>query len=253
MWKKIRVMLLLIVLAIVAVNTWRDHNQDWTKPIIVLVHPINADRLASTEKYIAQLNDTSFDGAKVYLQDMSKNYRGEKVPIYFKLGRTLSQVPPKVPENGSVLDNMLWSYKFKFYAWKQHKKEDGAPSVTLFMNYYDPNSTTTLKHSTALEVGKIGSINVFASRDQAEQNKIVLVHELLHAFGASDKYDYVTGQPKYPEGYAYPDQKPLYPQMTAEIMAGHIALSEMKNTMPDYLGQTIINKTTATEIGWIKE
>ncbi len=48
MWKKIRVSLLLCILLIVAVDTWRDMNQNWTKPIIVLLHPINADGQAAT-------------------------------------------------------------------------------------------------------------------------------------------------------------------------------------------------------------
>ncbi|MEK7740382.1 MAG: hypothetical protein AAB326_10190, partial [Pseudomonadota bacterium] len=40
MWKKIRVGILLVILLIVAVNAWRDMNQDWSKPIVVLLHPI---------------------------------------------------------------------------------------------------------------------------------------------------------------------------------------------------------------------
>lgn len=253
MWKKIRVLSLLIILLIVAVNTWRDHHQDWSKPIIVLLHPINADGQATTEKYIQNLQASEFSDAQEYLKDMSKQYRGQPISVYFQLGRTLHQVPPKVPEHASMLQSIMWSFKFRYYAWKQHTREDRSPSVTLFLNYYDPKITDHLKHSTALEKGRIGSINVFASKDQSQQNKIVVVHELLHAFGASDKYDYVTGQPKYPEGYAYPDQKPLYPQMKAELMAGHIALTESTNTMPDYLGQTVISQTTAQELGWLKK
>lgn len=78
------------------------------------------------------------------------------------------------------------------------------------------------------------------------------MHELLHVFGASDKYDLVTGQPIYPLGYAYPNQKPLFPQAKAELMAGHIPLSEQKSKMPDRLEQTLINEITAIELGWKK-
>lgn len=48
MWKKIRVLCLLIILFIVAVNAYRDQNQDWSKPIIVMLHPINADGQVAT-------------------------------------------------------------------------------------------------------------------------------------------------------------------------------------------------------------
>jgi len=168
------------------------------------------------------------------------------------MGRELKKMPPKVPEHANMLDTILWSLKFRFYAWKQHESKDGSPSVTLFLNYYDPKHSKELKHSTALQKGRIGSVNLFASKKQSQQNKIVLVHELLHAFGASDKYDLTTGQPLYPVGYAYPNQQPLFPQAKAELMAGHIPVSSDKSKMPDTLQQTLINEISALELGWKK-
>ncbi|QQN39812.1 hypothetical protein [Acinetobacter sp. CS-2] len=252
MWKNIRILCLLIILLIVAVNAYRDQNQDWSKPIIVMLHPINADGRAATQNYIQSLNFSELNGAQEYLQQMSAQYRGQPIAIYFQLGRELKQIPPKVPEQGTMLDTILWSLKFRFYAWKQHEGADGSPSVTLYLNYYDPQTIKELKHSTALQKGRIGSVNLFASKKQSEQNKIVLVHELLHSFGASDKYDLSTGQPAYPIGYAYPNQQPLFPQAKAELMAGHIPLSQQKSRMPDSLKQTLINEITAIELGWKK-
>ena len=103
-----------------------------------------------------------------------------------------------------------------------------------------------------MEKGRIGAVNLYASKKQNEQNQIVLVHELLHAFGATDKYDAATGQPLYPQGYAYPKQQPLFPQAKAELMAGHIPVSADKSKMPDRLQDTLLNEITALEIGWIK-
>lgn len=252
MWKNIRILCLLIILLIVAVNAYRDQNQDWSKPIIVMLHPVNADGRAATQHYIQSLNLSELNGAQAYLQQMSAQYRGQPIAIYFQLGRELKRLPPKVPPQATMLDNILWSLKFRFYAWKQHEGADGSPSVTLYLNYYDPQKIKELKHSTALQKGRIGSVNLFASKKQAEQNKIVLVHELLHAFGASDKYDLTTGQPIYPLGYAYPKQQPLFPQAKAELMAGYIPVSEQKSKMPDSLKQTLINEMTAIEVGWKK-
>ena len=136
--------------------------------------------------------------------------------------------------------------------WKQHQGEDRSPSVTLYLNYYDPKLQKVLKHSTALERGRIGSVNLFASRKQSSSNKVVLVHELLHTFGAKDKYDFTTGQPLYPTGYANPEQQPRYPQQRAEIMGGYIALSESKSKTPEDLEDTMISRLTAQEMGWVK-
>lgn len=252
MWKKIRILCLLIILFIVAVNAWRDQNQNWDKPIIVRLHPINADGQATTQNYIQQLSANSLNDAQAYLKQMSTLYRDQPVAVYFQLGRELTQKPPKVPEQASMLQTIIWSLKFRFYAWQQHQAKDGSASVTLFLNYYDPRQNKQLKHSTALQNGRIGSVHLFASKKQAEQNQVVLVHELLHAFGATDKYDLATGQPIYPIGYANPMQQPLFPQLKAELMAGHIAVSAEKSTMPENLAQTMISEITAIELKWKK-
>lgn len=252
MWKKIRILILLAILLVVGVNTWRDYHPNWDRPIIVNLHPINADGEADTTRYIQQLNTRDLMQAQQYIKNMSAQYRVQPVNVYFKIGRELSKVPPKVPENPSVLDSIVWSLKFRFYAWQQHQGADGSANVTLFLNYYSPKKTTVLKHSTALENGRIGSINLFASEAQSEQNRVILVHELMHALGAKDKYDLVTGQPHYPEGYAFPDQSPLFPQTKGELMAGHIPTDHSKSVMPQLLNQMIIGPITARELGWKK-
>ncbi|UUM27773.1 hypothetical protein NQU59_01035 [Acinetobacter colistiniresistens] len=252
MWKNIRIACLLVVLLIVAINAYRDQNQDWNQPIRVLLHPINADGSAATQQYIQHLQQDDFVGVKQYLEKNSQQYRGQSSYFIIEIGRELNQAPPKMSEQSSILNNILWSLKFRFYAWKQHQSIDGAPSLTLYLNYYDPKQSRELKHSTALERGRIGSVNLFASVKQAQQNNVVLVHELLHGFGATDKYNLVNGEPIFPIGYAQADKQPLYPQTEAEIMGGRIALSEHKSKMPDDLEQTLIGTRTAKEVGWIK-
>lgn len=252
MWKKIRILILLSVLLVVAVNAWRDQNQNWDHPVLVLLHPVNADGQATTEQYIRQLNIENFKDSQNFLAETSAAYRGKKVDFIYQLGRELPQIPPKVPENATALQAIVWSLKFRYYAWKQQQSNDGRPTVTLYLNYYDPQQTSALKHSTALEKGKIGSVNLFASTAQAAQNEVVVTHELLHTFGATDKYDLATDQPIYPLGYTQPEQQPLYPQRQAEIMGGYIALSATQNKMPDSLAQVGLNKATAIEVGWLK-
>ncbi|MCU4595118.1 hypothetical protein C7E16_02015 [Acinetobacter radioresistens] len=252
MWKSIRIVVLLLILLVVAINAWRDQNQNWDRPVTVLLHPINADQRSSTQQYIDQLTIDQFKDIQKYLSSAAAPYRIQPVYFYFQLGRPLQQLPPKVPEQAGLIDVILWSLKFRFYAWKNSMRQEGSPSVTLYLNFYDPQFNRILKHSTALEKGRIGSVNLFASSKQTQQNQIVLVHELLHAFGASDKYDLNTGLPLYPQGYADPHLQPLYPQKRAEIMTGHIPLSADKSRMAENLQQTMVSRQTATEIGWLK-
>lgn len=252
MWKNIRVAILLVVLLVVAVNAYRDQNQDWNQPIYILLHPINADGRTTTQQYIQQLQQDDFAEVKQYLEKNSQQYRGQSSYFMIQIGRELQQTPPKMAEQPSILNNILWSLKFRFYAWKQHQSVDGSPSLTLYLNFYDPKQSRELKHSTALERGRIGSVNLFASPKQAAQNNVVLVHELLHGFGATDKYNLNNGEPIFPIGYAQADQQPLYPQTEAEIMGGRIPLSEHKSKMPNDLNETVISILTAREVGWIK-
>ncbi len=72
-------------------------NQDWNKPIIVLLHPINADGRSNTQNYI-NLSDLIFNNlnsAQDYLKQASLQYRGQPIALYFKQGRELKQLPPK--------------------------------------------------------------------------------------------------------------------------------------------------------------
>jgi len=61
-----------------------------------------------------------------------------------------------------------------------------------------------------------------------------------------------SGQPLFPEGYAQPERKPLYPQHKAEVMGGRIPLSSTRSDIPGSLKRTLIGPTTATEINWLE-
>ncbi|EXV51895.1 hypothetical protein J841_0613 [Acinetobacter baumannii 25935_8] len=92
MWKNIRILCLLIVLLIVAVQAWRDQNQDWNQPIVVVLHPINADGLQTTQTYIHQLQNTDFQALKSYLSEWSQHYRGQSANFEIRLGNSYSSV-----------------------------------------------------------------------------------------------------------------------------------------------------------------
>jgi hypothetical protein len=56
--------------------------------------------------------------------------------------------------------------------------------------------------------------------------------------------------PQYPQGYAEPYLKPLYPQRRAEIMGGRIPLSAQQAIMPRSLAEVVVGIQTAAEINW---
>lgn len=250
MFKNIRILILLSILLVVAIGVYQDKNQDWQKPVYVILHPINADNSPDTQRYIDNLSPDDFKQIDQYMTAQSARY-GKPVRMYYKLGSTIKALPPAVPKNGSVLDIMMWSLKFRYYAYK-YAKSDIPPSLTLFLQYYDANKNTRLTHmSTALENGRIGVANLFASDKKGENNNVVIAHESLHGFGATDKYDLSTGLAISPIGYPNPNQI-NYPQKQAELMAMHIMTSPNEFVMARKINDTLVNEITAREIGWQK-
>ncbi len=161
-------------------------------------------------------------------------------------------MPPLPPEHPSTLDAILWSLHLRWWAWRHDRIDGPKPQVRLFVLFHDPERMSALPHSTGLNKGRIGVIHAFASRPQRRQNAVVIAHELLHTFGASDKYDLATLQPIYPAGYAEPALSPRLPQSKAEIMGGRTPVDEQHAEIPASLADTVIGAETAQEIGLLR-
>lgn len=251
MFKNLRILILLLILLVVAVDVYRDKNQDWDKPIYVALYPINVDNSPEVARHIATLGDKDFQEIENYLNQESKKY-GINAKFYYRLGAPVTAMPPPVPKNGGVVDAMIWSLKFRYYAYK-HAHDIGVPtSLRLFLQYHSGDKKVLTETSTALQNGRIGVVNLFGKADKIANNNVVVAHESLHAFGATDKYNLTTGVPIYPDGYANPAQNPRYPQQQAELMAMHRPISPDKFEMARKLSDTTISDITAIEIGWKK-
>ncbi|MDP3207454.1 MAG: hypothetical protein Q8M45_06005, partial [Methylotenera sp.] len=126
------------------------------------------------------------------------------------------------------------------------------PDIRLYLLYHDPATHPQLSHSTALNKGRIGRVNLFGDNAYAKQNLVITAHELLHTLNATDKYDLSTTLPAYPDGFAEPNKSPLYPQDFAELMGGRVPKSEAEAEIPKSLKHTLVGEKTAREIGWLK-
>jgi hypothetical protein len=119
----------------------------------------------------------------------------------------------------------------------------------VFVLYHDPALTPTVPHSLGLAKGLIGVVYAFATPEMNGANNVVIAHEMLHTVGATDKYG-ADDAPRFPEGYGNPAQSPLYPQLTAELMAGRRMLSPYKWQQAASLDEVVIGPATALEIRW---
>ncbi|HEX2493846.1 MAG TPA: hypothetical protein VHK24_08720 [Steroidobacter sp.] len=252
MWRRIRIIVLLFILAFVALNTWFDrlYSTDWDIPLRVAVYPINGDGGEETERFIAQRSFDDHSALERFFSEQAAQYAlNLDTPVTFASAQPLRDAPPALEPGSNPLQIAWWSLRTRLWAWRA-PQAGPAPDVKLFVLYHDPQRTSVLPHSIGLQKGLFAIVHAFADRSMLGSNDVVIAHELLHTLGATDKYDLGTNQPLHPEGFAEPGLDPLYPQNSAELMGGRIPLSPSQSETPESLNEAVIGPATAHEIGW---
>jgi len=255
MFRKIRIATLLFILFMVAATTWLNQRRstDWSRSQWLVIYPINGDSSTATQDYIHRLGEDSFHSIAEFMAREGTHY-GIAVaqPVEVRLAPQVHALPPPPPPSRQPWEVALWSLRLRWWAWR-NDSYDGPGNLKMFVVYHDPAQRDRLDHSLGLQKGLVGVVQAFADERQAEQNNVIIAHELLHLFGATDKYDLATDQPLYPVGYAEPDREPLYPQQFAEIMGGRVPLSPTEAEIPRHLLGVVVGEQTAREIRWIKD
>ena len=255
MWQKLRIALLLFILATVAQTAWlaRSRAVEWKSSLRLVVYPVNGDGSQASAAYIAQLGPATFAPIEAFFKTEGTRYRMPLPdPVNVLLAPPVASRPPPPPFGGSRLEVIVWSLRLRFWAWWHDTHAGPKPDARLFVAYHDPVAHPRLPHSTGLQQGLIGVVNAFSRADMAGSNNVVIAHELLHTFGATDKYDPAGNRPQFPDGYANPEAQPLYPQEQAEIMAGRIPLSAERFEIPAGMDEVAMGAKTAREIHWLK-
>jgi hypothetical protein len=255
MFRKIRVILLLLVLATVAQSAWlaRSRATDWRSSLQVVIYPLSADGSAATGIYVRQLAERHFEDIETFIAEQAERYGIATLrPADLSVAPVMDALPPPPPQGGGPLEAMAWSLHMRWWAWRNDSYRGPKPQVKLFVLYHDIDLSDRVPHSVGMDKGMIGVVNAFAATDLAPQNNVIIAHELLHTLGASDKYDPATNQPRHPEGYADPQRQPLHPQDKAEIMGGRIPLSDRHALIPPSLAEVVVGPATAREIRWLR-
>ncbi len=253
-FKLVRVVFLLTVLFVIVVGNWMTDRRlaNWESPVWITVYPIVADGRSGTWDYVAKADTTFYQDINNFLDRESANYGIFLAPVLqFQMASPSESLPPPLPERLSPIAVGLWSLKMRWWAWRMDANDGlvGA-DIQLFVLYHDKSVGEELEMSVAMRKGRFGLVNAYASKRMNRTNQVVMAHELLHVFGATDKYLMGNLEPEYPFGYAAPQQVPLFPQSKAEIMGGRIPLNSWSSVMPDSLDQCKIGRKTAEEIGF---
>lgn len=252
-FRGIRILLLLALLTFAAGMTYWERLvvTQWFRPLEVVIYPVDGDGSGMVRDYLQGLDESRFQEIRAFLEKQSVRYVGREMPLAaIRMGTEIRETPPVPSSTGrGAVESLLWSLKLRYFAFRHTPFLDSLGRVRLFVVYHEGEEGKPLQHSLGLRKGLIGVVHVFAQEKQDRQNNVVITHELLHALGASDKYD-VHGMPVYPEGFGEPGDGPRYPQKTAEIMAGRVALAPQKAEIPESLDACVVGYRTAYELNW---
>jgi hypothetical protein len=256
MYRVIRLTVLITVLIVVSLNAVLSKNRstDWNAPLWVVIYPVNADSREDTQRYINTLQEVQFEDVNTFFVREARRYRVKlENPVKIILAASLESQPPEPADNPSLVDNVIWSLKMRYWSWRQDSWGGPEPDIKIYMRFYSPDNPHALRHSLGLQKGLIGLVNGYADPEYQGQNNLIAVHELLHTLGATDKYDPETNWPLWPDGYADPTKVPLLPQEKAEIMGGRVQISPAIAVIPPSLADVIVGSMTAIEINWLAQ
>lgn len=252
-FRRVRITILLLVLLVVALTTWQDRylSTRWHDPLYVGIYPIAADDSPVTRAYLAALDGERFKPIDRFFAREAERYHLEtSEPFRTRLRTALPDRPPQRAPDAGVLATAFWSLRLRYWAWRVSGHAHDPEDIRMFVLYHDPALTPTVPHSLGLVKGLIGVVYAFAAPEMNGENNVVIAHELLHTVGATDKYNLGDDAPRFPDGYGDPVQKPLYPQLTAELMAGRRVLAPDKWQQPTSLDEVVVGPVTALEIRW---
>lgn len=252
-----RIVMLLSIFFVILVSAWMTEKRmaAWERPILVTIYPIAADDRAETRKFIENIELDEFQEINRFMDRESVPYGFTVTPAFrFQLAQPDSDLPPPVPEQFNTAAIALWSLKMRWWAWRRDWKDDlVTPDIQMFILYHSLNGNKETGISVGMRKGRYGLVKAYAREDMNPRNLIVFTHEMLHVLGASDKYILSTGEPIFPEGYADPAKRPLFPQKQAEIMGGRIPINSFSSVMPGSLDECVIGRQTAEEIGFFAQ
>ncbi len=146
MWRKLRILVLLLILLVVALNQYFDrvYSTDWNTPLRVTVYPIDGDGSAVTEQFIKTLAPDRFQALEGFFE-REASFRGVTMdrPIQFKSAPQLRELPPALARDANVFSIMWWSLRMRYWAWQSPDVPGVAPDIKLFVVYHDPALSPT--------------------------------------------------------------------------------------------------------------
>ena len=254
---RIRVTVLLALLAMVLVYAWRDRSAREERTrfertlnvalVLVEAAPVDPKALVLLRERTRELEHQ--------LASEFHRYRPEGPhPFSFVVFGPVPQdaLPPSRVEPSLLgLARRAWeSFRFTRDVDSRASVPTRGFDTRLYMVVRPPASASRAFVEGASEQGgRVGVALVELDDTMADFALFVGAHELFHTLGATDKYD-AAGRTHIPEGLAEPGLVPRFPQRFADLMAENRPLDPSHEEPPTSLSELAVGPTTAKEVGW---
>jgi len=249
-----RVALLLLALAIAAAWAYarlreRRERTGWERPVDVVVYVLGGAEPGA----VTRLGRTLERLAARLAEDRAMLASGPE-PFRFEVVGPIepARSPPVAPPGPSPWDRTLHAIAL----WRAERAvREAAPDpdprafdVRVYV-LAAPGGRRAFAEGSGAAGGEVGVVRGTLEGD-ALLAATAVVHEALHALGATDKYD-AGGHAVAPGGLYDPGRAPPYPQARAEIMVGELPLAPGEGRVPESPDEIGIGPETAREIGWL--
>ncbi len=255
----VRLGVLLTVLAAVSLLavqdfTGRAARLEWRRPLEVAIVLVQQGELspAGVRAFRSRLPRLEQELAGEFLR-----YRHADTPPFrfYVYGPVKAPPPPTPVASSSWLDQFADGVGRRVYAERLNRLANtpllGFDS-RVYVSVTEPGRTSPLRFVEGFseQGGRYGFVSVQLDPTMVDYALFVVVHELFHTLGATDKYDSV-GRTVVPSGLVDPARVPLYPQPRADVMAHGRPVSEVRDEPPADLSELGVGPATARELRWL--
>jgi hypothetical protein len=263
-FRRIRILLLLGVLAIVLLYAFKDvwrrrQRTSWREPVNVAFvllrrEPANGESGPHLDPAAVSALGERVPALEQQLATEYERYGGRVRPFSFQVyGPVDASGPPPSPESAGWFDLAENAVRSWFYFRDKNQRAE-LPAAAFDSIVYLVLTPPRRERVRSVEGqgeqgGRVGSVEVELDDSMLDFALFVATHELFHTLGATDKYD-AAGNARVPDGLAEPERVPLYPQLAAEVMARNVVLAPGVERPPETLAELRVGRATAREIGW---
>jgi hypothetical protein len=255
MARRIRIAVLLTILAGVLVYAWRDVSARrarnyWDHTLRIALVAVRADGVG--DEACAELKQRATVLEERLAAEMQRHRPGSVRPFAIQvLGPTSLKAPAPSAGGEGFLDAARYTWALRRWVADVDARalvDADAFDVRIYIVARQPAAfERAFVEGQGQQGGRVGVVDVELDRGMVDLALVVAAHELMHTLGAIDTYD-AEGRTAIPDGLAEPERG--LSQRYVEIMARNRPTGAGEERVPETLDELAVGPATARRIGW---